>query len=205
MSNYYKPYSYKEISRDSSEAIPLALVKEHIRASQDNSTEDELIRSYMATARLCFEGFTRRTLITTTYKTYRDIWQSGYEIRRSPLQTIESVKYYDTDNVLQTLDSSNYYITNETDYSRLIFNNDAVLPSLKNREQAIEITFKAGYGDAMEDIPYDIRVALLQHIASMYENRGDCIDSVCSNLLPATASMIYSKYKIIEMVTYFNR
>jgi len=202
---YYKPYTYKEISRDSSDAIPLSLVKEHLRISHDNSCEDELIRTYIATARMCFEAFTWRTLITTTFRTYRDIWERGYEIRRSPLQSIESVKYYDTDNVLQTLDSSNYYITNETDYSRLIFNDDAVLPSLKGREQAIQIEFKAGYGDTMADIPADIQTALLQHVASMYENRGDCEGDFCNNLLPATARLIYSKYRIIEMVTYFNR
>lgn len=202
---YYKPYSYKEIARDSSEAIPLSLVKEHIRLSHDNTCEDELIRTYIATARLCFEAFTRRTLITTTYRTYRDIWENGYELRRSPLQSVESVKYYDTDNVLQTLDSSNYYVTDEADYSRLIFNDDAVFPTLKNREQAIQIEFKAGYGDTMADIPADIRVALLQHIANMYENRGDCEGDFCENLLPSTARLIYSKYKIMEIAIYCNR
>lgn len=201
----YVPYTYKQIARDSSDAVPLSLVKSHLRITGENSCEDELIRTYIDTAILCFEALTKRVLITTTFKTYRDIWERSYELRKSPFQSVESVQYYDTDNVLQTLDSSNYYTTDESGYSQLIFNNDASLPTLKDRKQAIEITFKAGYGDSVDNVPTDVKTALLQHVAQMYDNRGDCEGDCCENLLPPTAKMIYNKYRLMQIAIYENR
>jgi len=202
---YYKAYTYKEIARDTSEGVSLSMVKTYLRITQDNTCEDELLNNLISTARQCFEGFTRRTLIETTFKTYRDIWESIYELRRSPLVSITSVQYYDVDNVLQTVDSANYYNTDEEFYSKLIFNNNFDFPTLYEREQAVLITFKAGYADTIDKVPAKIKTALLEHIMAMYENRGDCEGVFCQNLLPNTAKMVYNQYKIEEIGIYCNR
>ncbi len=192
-------FNYKLI--DAVDALPLTVAEVKLYLRVSNTADDALIEELIETASLCCESYTRRVLITKTFRTYRDCWLRPYiELRKSPLQSIESVKYYDTENVLQTLDASNYYTTDEPDYySKILYTQDATLPSLYKRLQAIEIEFKAGYGDTADDIPADLKLAMKQHIAMMYENRGDCADATCSNMLPATAKNIYNKYKIQEI------
>lgn len=178
-------------------AVSLANAKAHLRI--EDSSEDAFITCLIGTASLFFEAFTKQTLITKTYKTYRTVWDI-FQLRRCPLQSIESIKYYDEDGVLQTLDSGDYYIIKDNFFGRVGFDEDFESPSLRNRGQQIEIEFKAGFGDDDTGIPKDIQQALLEHIAFMYANRGDCIDNACSNIaIPNSTKLAYMKYKIQEV------
>ena len=72
------------------------------------------------------------------------------------------------------------------------------------QEQAVKITFKSGYGNTLSNVPDSLREGLLQHIAAMYENRGDCGDSrvsggtisMAQKFLPVDAQLIYGMYRI---------
>ena len=61
--------------------------------------------------------------------------------------------------------------------------------------QAVEIIFTAGYGPDTTDVPADVKFAMLNHIADLYSNRGDC-DS--SGIASKTKSL-YDKIKIIDI------
>lgn len=177
------------------------------------------------------EAHTKRDFITKTYKAlFENFYYCDYysypnaytsyppsyytynyqiEIRKSQLQSVASFEYYDEDDVLQTFSSSNYYVSNDNDFSYLTLKKNKSWPTDINqfRPQPVEITFTAGYGDYPSDIPADLRGAILQHVARVFTNRGDCLagnQSACScssamNLPPETM-MIYNAYKIYDMV-----
>jgi uncharacterized phiE125 gp8 family phage protein len=102
---------------------------------------------------------------------------TGYEIYipRPPLQSIVSVTYYDQDNTLQTLDPSQYLVDTYSKPARLLPAPDTVWPATKARPNAVEITFRCGYGDAAVNVPEGIRNWMLMRVGAAYENREEIV------------------------------
>ena len=59
---------------------------------------------------------------------------------------------------------------------------------------AVEIIYKAGYGDTGSNVPQPIKTAILIHVASMYEQRGQCDDAMD---LPPGAKQLLNQYRIV--------
>jgi uncharacterized phiE125 gp8 family phage protein len=164
-----------------------------------DTSQDDMITMFINAAIDCFEKISRRTLMKTGFRTYRDCWYQCYELRKSPLDTIDAVKYFDSDAVEQIVDSSEYYIDEDPAYSLIVFDVDYSFPALRaNRPNQITIDFTAGYAADESEVPSDIKTALLQHICFMSENRGDC---ACGDMsaIPSSAKQTYLKYKIEEI------
>jgi len=190
----YGNFRYKEIGTTSTELpVSLAEVKAYLKI--DSAVEDALITSLIQTAGLCFEAMTGVILITKSFLTKRIIWDN-YQLRRRFISDI-ILRYYNSEDTLTVVLPSEYDIYEENAYDILITNLSKSLST--NKTQPIEIEFKAGFGDDSSFIPANIKIALMQHIASMYENRGDCADSNCSNLLPPLSRSIYSQYRGVEI------
>jgi uncharacterized phiE125 gp8 family phage protein len=189
--------AYILVSSEADLPLDLNFLRDYLKI--DNTSEDDLLTAFLQTATKCFEDITNRTVITKTYKVLLDCWFYCFEIKKSVLQEILSVTYFDADGVEQTVDSSDYYVTESATYSKLVFIDGFEFPALRGRLQDITINFKVGYGDDACSIPNDIKTALMAHVAAMYFNRGDCIDDTCSNLLPPQAACVYNKYEIIEI------
>jgi len=119
------------------------------------------------------------------------------EIERSKLQSITSIQYY-KDGSLTTVSSSIYYITNNPDFASIYLVDGQEWPAdVDNRKQAVQITFVAGYGATGSSVPSDLKIAMLEHIAAYYENRGDCAD--CTENIPAFSRQIYASNKIYKV------
>jgi len=148
------------------------------------------------------EKYTGRDFINKTWKTYLDKFPSDCTevvIAKSKLQSISSIQYY-LDDSLTSVSSSVYYITDESEYSSLLVKSGQSWPSNEDdRKQAVIITFISGYGANPTDVPEGIKVAMLAHIANMYENRGDCID--CDGAFKdSKAASLYSPYRISKVM-----
>lgn len=88
-----------------------------------------------------------------------------------PLQTIDSIKYYDTDGVLQTLSPSAYMVDIYSEPARVTPAVGTTWPSTQNRANAVEVRFTSGYGASGDAVPAGIRHWMLQQIGDMFENR----------------------------------
>lgn len=199
----YKSYIYKVTVAPVNLPISLALLKEHLKLdSSDTSQDDYLTIIIKAVAGYC-EDYTRRTLINTTYETYRDDFSSEcMQLRRSPLSSLTKIEYLVSD-VLTTVSSATYYITDSQSYPVIYIKENEVFPTdIDDRKQSVVITFVAGYGADDTSIPDDLKIALLNHAAKMYENRGDCSEDVVSgngfvkSYIPGETKIIYDMYKI---------
>lgn len=102
--------------------------------------------------------------------------RSGYEIflPNPPLQSIDSVTYYDSFGVQQTLDSSTYIVDNVSEPARLVPAPNTTWPSTQTRANAIEVLFTCGYGNAAA-VPSGIKRWMLMRIGAMYENREEVV------------------------------
>lgn len=194
--------NYKVITPPSSLPVTLLLVKQYLRLDITDTVEDEILTLFIETAISLFEKFTHRILLQTEFKTFRDQFYSvQFDLLRSPFVSLTSFEYK-VSGLLTTVPADLYYLTDENFYSRIILQRDQVWPTdIDIEKQAIEIVFKSGIGDVGNVIPKDITTALLQTVANLYENRGDCNSSTLEKeMLPRNVIAIYNKYRILNVV-----
>jgi len=218
----HRAYSYTVTSGPDALAVTLDNVKLQLKIT--NSVDDDLLTIFIEAATDYAEKFTRRDFITKTYTTFRDAFPSvsegyyqfgdlpqsgtvasfggniGFEIRKSPLQSIETIKYRLSD-VLTTVDDTTYYNTVETDYSEVLTKADNEWPlDADVRLQTVEISFKAGFGDADTDMPDWVATGIMNHVAELYANRGDCsCEGFVESNLPPTSKILYSQNRILNL------
>lgn len=199
-----KQYTYKVITTVAAPYLPLSLVKEHLRLDLSDTSQDDYLTMIVASVFEYAQKYTGRTFLTTTYETYRDNFHTfEFVLRRSPLQSVNSITYYNQ-GILNTLPSTDYYNTLENDYSKVVeFADGPMWPqNIDKRLQNIKITFTAGYGDDYTSIPSDLVLALLNHIANFYQNRGDCggeSTGGCGACLTPNAKLVYDLYRIVDL------
>jgi uncharacterized phiE125 gp8 family phage protein len=198
-----KAFSYSVITPPAEMAVTLDAFKAYAKIT--NTAEDATLTTILMSAILFGQSYTRRTFITTEFKTFRDefLARSNYiELRKSPFQSLESFKYYDESNTLVDVDSAIYMTTQESDYSKIALLDGQCWSSdvsTVRPYQSIEITFKAGYGDASDDVPDDIKNAIMAHALNAVRNRGDCGGNCSAENLPPVSKTLYSMYRIREL------
>jgi len=177
---------YILLTDSASEPVSLSEVKTHLRI--DTTDYDNILTPLIKTARNLAESYTGRDFINKTWELYLDCFKNGLEIEKTKLQSITSIQYL-LNNTLTTFDSSKYYLTKSSNYSQIFLKENESFPSFDNIKQAIKITFISGYGATSSDIPQGLKNALLNHIAYLFENAGDCSDTkqIYDNYLPYTA------------------
>ena len=105
-------YSWARTVEPTQSPITLADAKAQTRIVGDDS--NGLIQSYIAAATDEAEQTLGYGLLTQTYRYALEEWYESIPLPMCRvLQSIDSVKYYDTDGTLQTL-SSTYYTTDTT-------------------------------------------------------------------------------------------
>lgn len=157
------------------EPLSVTEVKAHLKV--DVSTEDTLLGSYLAAARLACELEARRAFVTQTLQLKLEGWPWCEEIRlpRPPLQSVTSVVYVDSDGVSHTMSAGDYIVDTASEPGRIILAFGAGWPGATLQPgPAITVTYVAGYGDA-EDVPPIYKQAILLATGHFYENREEII------------------------------
>ena len=165
----------------------------------DGSFDDDLITTLLESAFECFEAITNNVIIESNYQTFRDDWQSEYQMRKNPYLATTFIKYKDEDAVEQTLDSVNFYDCLEDGYSRIVFDFVDPVPTLQGRCEDIKIDFTVGLSDTIANIQSDLKIALFNHVNFMYVNRGDCGCDTSVSSIPSQALSTYMKFKVQEL------
>lgn len=88
-----------------------------------------------------------------------------------PVQSVSSIAYFDTNGASQTFGASNYRAHEDRfgPYVRLA--SGSAWPDTETRDDAVTVTYVAGYGDNPSDVPEPIRTAIAQVAAHLFENR----------------------------------
>ncbi len=130
----------------------------------------EEVNRLVSVARDYCERQTGRTLRVdiTRVLNLEEWWDCELYLPLPPLRSITNVKYYDTDGVLQTLASTNYRAELSTDgKSRLVWDDDATLPDIDARPDAVQVTFVTGYETA-DLIPRTAIHAILTKVTELW-------------------------------------
>ena len=160
---------------DAVDVLGMSRVKEHLRV--DGTQDDDLIRTYAQAAFGHIEGVTWRALITQTLKLTLPRFRIPIYLPRDPIQSVDAVTYVDTNGAEQTLTESTQWVayTNSTPVEvRPAY--QVSWPSSRFVPDAIRVTFTAGYGTTVRDLPDSIVQAALLIIGDLFEHRESSRD-----------------------------
>lgn len=210
------PWSLKETTPATKPPVTIADAKAHLVVT--SSTDDALISSYVHAAGQMVSNLTGRSLINSTYTLLLPNWPSTYDqpflssantakptrlattirLPRSPLVSVSSIKYYDSDNTQQTISSSNYIVTTGVEPPTIEPLATYSWPPLYSRDWPIEIIFVAGYGTAETSIPDAIQHAIKMLVANWYENRESVLVGTISKPIEHAVDALLSDYRLMD-------
>lgn len=193
------------------EPVTLQEVKEYLRI--EDSTDERLLRPFIETARRFAEEHMGRTLMSTTYTMFVDaydemadpLWEgvktgpylnyykNYINLARPPVASVTSVSTFDDEDNETTFTSTKYYVDNAREPARIVLRQGETFPTALRVANAIKVVYVAGY-TSQYAIPEPIRMGILQHIAYMYEHRGDMYEAKAP--MPPILKTLYAPYVI---------
>ena len=197
------------------EPVTLQEVKEYLRI--EDNTDERLLRPFIETARRFAEEHMGRTLMQTTYTMFVDaydemadpLWEGvktgpylnyykNYVILpRPPVTSVTSVSTFDDSDTETTMASSKYYVDSAREPARVVLRQGETFPTALRVANAIKVVYVAGYS-SQYSIPEPIRMGILQHIAYMYEHRGDMYEA--SAPIPPLLKSLYAPYVVHKAI-----
>jgi uncharacterized phiE125 gp8 family phage protein len=167
---------------------PITLIEAKAQAKVRHNNEDDWFNDKIAAAREHVEDAELwRTLITTAWTMYLDSFPDEIRVPMPPLQSVTSLKYYDTDNVQQTLVlDTDYEVDASSEPARIKPYYGTTWPATRTKMNAVELKFSAGYG-AASDVPRSIRHAIAMIVAHWCINREVTISGTIIAKVPLAA------------------
>lgn len=202
--------AYVTVSNDTF-PITIQAMKDYLRV--DGSDDDELIAAYINTAVEAIKQYTRRAIKTETFVFKADgfadangddrLLQLGpgvhtgsrpyllgggetLDVPFPPLQSVTSLVTYDRGNNALTFSASLYRVDLQS--GRIYLNEGETWPSDLRAQDAVEVTYVAGYGSA--NVPAPILQAIRLHVSGMYD--GSCMG------LSAEAMGLLAPYRLMD-------
>ena len=191
--------AFYELQSAGADPVSLADMKLHLKATS-STTDDALITALILAATEHGEMYSGREFKANTWKLFLDTFSNPMVLKRSPVDTITSVKYLVSD-VLTTVASSVYYLKQLTQGAEILLNDGQDWPTDEDdREQVIEIEFvtKAYVrGAALIDL------GIKRHVQYVYMNRGDCEGDVVGSIFntgeKSGANTTYGNFRILRI------
>jgi len=163
------------------------------------AVENDLLNALITAARQYAEDFQRRAFVTQTWELWLDKFpdEDYIKIPLPPLQSVSSVKYYDTDDTEATFSSGDYFVDIKSEPGRVALNYGETWPTTTLRPvNGVCVTFVAGYGDAATDVPQKVRNAMLLLIGHLYEHRESVIVGTMTAEVPMSVDALLWQNRI---------
>ena len=151
------------------EPLTLAQAKKQVELAESDRTHDEHLTLLIQAAREQFEGDTNLVLGQKTLKVFDYDFDTAIQLQLRPIQSITSIRYYDTNNTLQTL-STSIYDFDVAKRSVVLKYNQLFPPIIAGRYDAVEIVYVAGYA-TQALIPAVAKQACLLLVGNYFEGR----------------------------------
>lgn len=167
------------VTPPATEPISLSQAKKQLEIPTSDTAHDDQLTLLIQAAREQWEHDTDTAVITQALRVFADRFDSDeVYIPRRPIQSITSVKYFDSLNVQQTLPADVYNLNSSKRTIELAYLK--LWPMTLERWDAIEITFVAGFTNAAA-VPAIAKQAMLLLVGYYFENR-DMIGSMVTEV-----------------------
>ncbi len=180
---------------------PLSLDEAKAFLRVDGTDEDAFISTLITAARLHTESVTGRAMISQSWRVILDAWPVDRRIRLplAPLQSLTEIRAYDDDGVASELDLDEFQ--SEAGMTPACLFVPALVSGMPvlRRHNGIEIDYVAGYGDAAEDVPQDLRHAVLTLVGYWFEHRDAVIVAGSGAVVPPGFDRLIEPYKPVRL------
>lgn len=152
------------ISAPNAALIAPEQAKNWVRGDPNDDTDLDDINLLIATVMSHLDGIDgilRRALISQGWCDVWDRFPAGDQLRLAltPVQSVVSVTYFGSDGVSRDLDGSAYSLHSDFVGSYVRLASGRAWPSAADRDDAVKITYIAGYGENASSVPAEIRTA----------------------------------------------
>lgn len=173
----------------SEEPVTTDDAKLHLKVT--DSTEDTYILNLIKTATKLCESDSGLSFITQERTVKLDYFPCEIILPYGPVVSVDTFTYADSDGATQNMvENTDYYLDTSSELARIKPVDE--WPTTKDKLNAVNIVYTAGYG-AAADVPEVIKQAILMQVASLYENRQD---EVNGNMF----SMNWSSRRLLDSV-----
>ena len=155
-------------------AVDTCAFSTNIVTSSPVSIEDDYLTGLITSARRIIEKHTNKRLITQTWELALDSFPSAscIELPYAPLQSVTSVKYYDTDSTEATFSSDDYEVDTYREPGQIVLGYSETWPSTTLRTvNGVIIQYVVGQGDARANVSEEYKQAIKILGAELYEHR----------------------------------
>jgi uncharacterized phiE125 gp8 family phage protein len=184
------------VTAATSEPVGLDSFKDHARIDTDD--QDVLISDYIRSAREWVEKFTRRQMLTATWRLTLDVFpDTEIAVPWPPLQSVTSITYTNTAGTADVAWSGSNYVA-DTDSTpgriRPIFGE--TWPDIRHGDiNTVKITFVAGY-TSTANTPGPMLQAVRLLASHSYEQREPILIGPGSKEMEFTVSSLLYPYRI---------
>ena len=192
------------ITKPTSEPVTVEETKQHCRI--DINDDDALLAGYIISARRWIETQVGPLLSQTWDYTIDRCWPMvgnyyGIRLPFSPVSSVTSVSYVDTDGATQTLSGSLYTTQLDIPVPTIWRAYNQSWPSIRDVPAAITVRFVCGY-TSMREVPDPLRMAVMLLTGHLYEHREDVIVPTLPTQIPSQLPMgveaLISPYAIAQ-------
>ncbi|MES2500236.1 MAG: hypothetical protein V4570_06855 [Pseudomonadota bacterium] len=189
--------AYKIITDTTVEPITLAEAREHLRLVAFGDPlahpDDAYVSSLISVARQFCEEYTERSFSEKTIELALDGFPDGaIKLPLTPVKTIESVNYVDSDETEQTVASNQYAIDDYSTPNWLIPTNGFEWPA--TLETANNVKVRMVTSDVSP--PHPVLCAMKLIIGEYYKNRELSVNNININELPMGVFSLLQPYRI---------
>lgn len=176
-------------------AEPLSLDETKSYLRLDHARDDALIATLIAAARSHIESVTRKAMITQQWKWVSDVWpDKGICLPIGPFQELINISLFDADGVKSHWPLAE--VTRDRQRGKCVLHlapTSTMVPRLRKYD-AVEITYRTGFGDAASDVPKDLRLAMLRLIGHWHEHREAVVVAGSGAVIPNQFDQLIGKY-----------
>ncbi len=166
--------SITDINAPPMEPVTLTAAKAFLRIDHDH--EDGLISDLIKVARERVESMGRLSLISRrrAYSSAR-VSSGRFVINHSPVRHVHKVSVIDGDDNAAEIPNGEIYINKRARPAAIEVRKRDLFSDYTADPVAIVAELEAGYGSSPEDVPMQLRQAVLLLLAQHYEHRDDAI------------------------------
>lgn len=198
---------YRSLTRQTAPAVePVTLTEAKAHCRVDTSDDDTYISTLITAAREWVEQYLDRSLVHQQYVMRLDSFPHEIELPRPPMATAGTttavtLTYTLGDDSTATLAATEYRIDRNSTPGVVRQLRAGSWPANLDDQNAVTVTWWAGYGDSGSSVPAAVRHAILMLVSHWYETRGATLSTgavpqdVPFGVLPLLKSMTWGSYK----------
>ena len=178
------------------EPVTIEEAKRHL-VIETTDRDAEVERLVKASRRWC-ERYTRRAFITQTWDLKLDCFPECIELPLAPLQSVTaaSFTYVDEDGTTTQVSSSVYTVDTASEPGRVYLAYNQDWPAPRAQPHAISLRFVAGYGNSGDDVPDEIRQAILQMCGTLSEFKETMVIGAIVTQVPFAVESLLGPYQM---------